>query len=220
MRSLVACAAILALCPALARERGTAPEAARYDAAIERLSHAHAVPERLIRRIIMRESRYAPHLTNRGFLGLMQIRLETARGMGYRGSASGLLDGETNLTYAVPYLANAYVAADRNEDRAVQLYAGGYYYVAKRKGLLPKLRTARSAPVSAEPAVAYAAPPAPPQAQAPGPFAFLFGNPAASQPAQPAAQAAAADEPAVEDTVMQKTTITSAPLPPRRPRGL
>jgi soluble lytic murein transglycosylase-like protein len=81
---------------------------------------------------------------------LMQIRYETARGMGYTGSASGLLDANTNLTYAVPYLANAYKVAGGDHARAVSLYAGGYYYVAKRKGLLRELRTSASAPVSTE----------------------------------------------------------------------
>jgi soluble lytic murein transglycosylase-like protein len=78
----------------------------------------------------------------------MQIRYDTARGMGYTGPASGLLDANTNLTYAVPYLANAFRVADGSPDRAVSLYAGGYYYVAKRKGLLRELRTAASGPVS------------------------------------------------------------------------
>jgi soluble lytic murein transglycosylase-like protein len=66
----------------------------------------------------------------------MQIKLATARGMGYRGNATGLLDADTNMTYAVRYLANAYKVAGGNSDRAVALYAGGYYYAAKRKGVL------------------------------------------------------------------------------------
>ena len=78
----------------------------------------------------------------------MQIRYATARGMGYRGAVSGLLDANTNLTYAVPYLANAYRVAGGNPDRAVALYAGGYYYEAKRKGLLHTLRTGGGDPVT------------------------------------------------------------------------
>src|SRR5690606_10030498 len=92
--------------------------------------------------IIIRESRYNPRARNRAFWGLMQIRHDTARSMGYRGPASGLLDANTNLTYAVPYLANAYMVAGGNANRAVSLYAGGYYYEAKRKHLLGRLRTA------------------------------------------------------------------------------
>ena len=40
------------------------------------------------------------------------------------------------MTYAVKYLAGAYRAANGNSDRAVHYYAAGYYYAAKRKGLL------------------------------------------------------------------------------------
>jgi hypothetical protein len=66
----------------------------------------------------------------------MQIRLGTARAMGYRGTAAGLLDADTNMTYAVKYLAGAYRAANGNADRAVHYYAAGYYYAAKSAGLL------------------------------------------------------------------------------------
>jgi hypothetical protein len=38
------------------------------------------------------------------------------------------------MTYAVKYLANAYKVAGGNHDRAVALYAGGYYYAAKAQG--------------------------------------------------------------------------------------
>jgi soluble lytic murein transglycosylase-like protein len=84
--------------------------------------------------------------SSQGNLGLMQIRHATARGMGYRGSAAGLLDANTNLTYAVPYLASAYRVAGGNAERALSLYASGYYYEAKRKGLVGQLRTAITPP--------------------------------------------------------------------------
>ena len=42
------------------------------------------------------------------------------------------------MTYAVKYLAGAYHAAGRNHDQTVRYYAAGYYYAAKRKGLLIK----------------------------------------------------------------------------------
>jgi soluble lytic murein transglycosylase-like protein len=37
------------------------------------------------------------------------------------------MDAETNLTYAVRYLAGAYQAAGGNAGRAVSLYASGYH---------------------------------------------------------------------------------------------
>src|SRR5215475_7628373 len=62
----------------------------------------------------------------------MQIKLATARGLGYTGDANGLRDPDTNLTYGVKYLAGAYRAANGNHDRAMHYYAAGYYHAAKR----------------------------------------------------------------------------------------
>jgi soluble lytic murein transglycosylase-like protein len=63
--------------------------------------------------------------------------------MGYRGPARGLLDADTNLKYGVAYLSNAYLVADGNPERALALYASGYFYEARRKGLLGQLKTGR-----------------------------------------------------------------------------
>ena len=104
---------------------GKVPEA--YEGMVAQHASANGVPTSLIHRVIMRESRYNPHAVSAGNYGLMQIRLGTARAMGYSGSASGLLDAETNMTYAVRYLAGAYRAAHGNEALAVALYARGYY---------------------------------------------------------------------------------------------
>jgi len=97
-------------------------------------ARANGVPEALVHRVIMRESRYQPGLVGHGgTIGLMQIKLATARGVGYTGDAAGLRDPNTNLTYAVKYLAGAYRAANGDHARAVRYFAGGYYYVAKRQ---------------------------------------------------------------------------------------
>jgi soluble lytic murein transglycosylase-like protein len=106
------------------------------DALIAKHAAANNLPEALLRRVIKRESRGNPRVISKGNFGLMQIRLGTARAMGYRGGAAGLLDADTNMTYAVKYLAGAYRAAEGNPDRAVHYYAAGYYYAAKRRGLL------------------------------------------------------------------------------------
>jgi soluble lytic murein transglycosylase-like protein len=112
----------------------------------ERIAHyasVYDVPEALIHRSVQRESGYVPTRHAGPYWGLMQIRLDTARGVGYRGTARGLLDADTNLKYAVAYLANAYLVAGGNSDRALALYAAGYYYEARRKGLLERLRKAQ-----------------------------------------------------------------------------
>ena len=109
---------------------------AEYDALVAKHAKANLVPEALVHRVIVRESRYQPNLIGHGgAIGMMQIKLPTARGLGYTGTAEGLRDPDTNLTYAVKYLAGAYRAANGDHDRAVSYYAAGYYQVAKRQRL-------------------------------------------------------------------------------------
>lgn len=109
---------------------------ADLDGLIAKYAAAYKVPESLIRRVIVRESGYNAKARNGPYWGLMQILPATARTMGYRGEAAGLLDAETNLKYAVKYLAGAYLVAGGNPDQAMRFYARGYYYDAKRMGLL------------------------------------------------------------------------------------
>ena len=146
LRLTSACAAaFFALCAtALASEPAHAPE---LDDMIARQAKRHGVPEKLVRRIVMRESRYNPKARNHSFWGLMQISYPTARSMGFKGSRSQLLDPVVNLTYAVPYLANAFIIAGKQEDAAVRLYASGYYTTAKNRNLIGQLRTADSTPL-------------------------------------------------------------------------
>jgi soluble lytic murein transglycosylase-like protein len=123
--------------PLAARERNRASLDANgnLDMLISKHAAANGVPEALVRRVIKRESGGNPRVVSKGNYGLMQIKLATARGLGYGGSAAGLLDADTNMAYAVKYLAGAYRVAEGNADRAVHYYAAGYYYAAKRKGM-------------------------------------------------------------------------------------
>lgn len=130
--------AIAALAPQAASAQKAYEQKARYDEMVARHARANGVPESLVHRVIVRESKYQPHLIGRGgAMGMMQIKLPTARGVGYTGSAEGLLDAETNMTYAVKYLAGAYRVAGGDHDRTVSYYARGYYYAAKRQNMLP-----------------------------------------------------------------------------------
>src|SRR5450432_3253804 len=107
---------------------------AQYETLVASHAQANGVPEALVHRIIVRESRYQPNLVGRGgTIGLMQIKLATARSLGYTGDAQGLRDPDTNLTYGIKYLAGAYRAANGNHDRTVHYYASGYYEAAKRQ---------------------------------------------------------------------------------------
>ena len=143
--ALALLAASLAACGRRERERERTRAAG--PAAINRLIAKHAraydVPEDLVHRIVQRESGYNPAARNGPYYGLMQILPQTAATMGYRGAPEGLLDADTNLRYGVKYLRGAWIVANGNRDRAVMWYAKGYYYEAKRRGLLEEtgLRT-------------------------------------------------------------------------------
>ena len=117
--------------------RDAAPGQGAYADMVARHAAANGVPVSLVHRVIMRESRYNPRAVSKGNYGMMQIKLGTARAMGYTGSAAGLIDPETNMTYAVKYLAGAYKAAGGSEGGAVANYARGYYAQAKRRGMSP-----------------------------------------------------------------------------------
>ena len=103
---------------------------------INKYAAEYQVPVDLVHRVIIRESRHRPGARNGPYYGLMQMLPATARGMGYKGGAQGLLDAETNLKYGVKYLRGAYLVAGGNYDGAVKWYSRGYYYEAKKKGLL------------------------------------------------------------------------------------
>lgn len=141
---ILAGAAALAACS----RRQEAPSRARNDIPlypnetpelrrlINKYAQIHDIPVTLLHRVIIRESTHNPAARNGPYYGLMQILPETARTMGYRGSPEGLLDAETNLKYAGRYLRGAWLVSDGDEATAVSWYARGYYYEAKRRGML------------------------------------------------------------------------------------
>ncbi|MCO0614518.1 lytic transglycosylase domain-containing protein [Lutimaribacter sp. EGI FJ00015] len=127
--------------------RSDAPKAARdvplypnetpeLRALIGKYADLYDVPVDLVQRVIVRESTHRPGARNGPYFGLMQILPQTARTMGFRGDPFELLDAETNLRYAVKYLRGAWLVSGRDRDDAVMWYARGYYYEAKRLGLL------------------------------------------------------------------------------------
>ncbi len=135
---------MLAACGGKGRRSDKAPhnpqlhagETPELRALINRYADHYEVPRSLVHRVVQRESGYNPGARNGPYYGLMQILPQTAGTMGFRGQPSDLLDAETNLKYAVKYLRGAWMVADGSQDRAVMWYAKGYYYEAKRRGLL------------------------------------------------------------------------------------
>ncbi|MBR0555070.1 transglycosylase SLT domain-containing protein [Ciceribacter sp. L1K23] len=120
--------------PVLDKPATTGPTV--LNALIKKYAALYEVPESLVHRVVHRESRYNPAAYSKGNYGLMQIRYNTAKSMGYDGPASGLFDAEANIKYATKYLKGAWLVADKDADSAIRLYARGYYYDAKAKGML------------------------------------------------------------------------------------
>ncbi len=146
-RGLILGAIALAACgrkPEPASRASLAPGASpEMNALVRKYAGIHDIPESLLHRVIQRESGYNPGARNGPYYGLMQIMPQTARTMGYQGPPEGLLDAETNLMYAGKYLRGAWLVSRGSQDRAVMWYSKGYYYEAKRMGLLEEtgLRT-------------------------------------------------------------------------------
>ena len=113
-----------------------ANETPELRALIQKYAALYDIPETLLHRVIIRESTHNPGARNGPYYGLMQILPATARGMGFKGDASDLLDAETNLKYAGKYLRGAWLLSDGSEATAVKWYSQGYYYEAKRRGML------------------------------------------------------------------------------------
>jgi len=105
-------------------------------ALINETAAEYDLPPELIHKLAIRESTHRPWAINRPYYGLLQILPATARSMGFTGKPEDLLDAQTNLKYAGKYLQGAYLVAEGDQDRAIFLYAKGYYYEAKAAGLL------------------------------------------------------------------------------------
>jgi len=112
-------------------------------ALINKWADHYAVPRDLVHAQIVRESTHRPWARTGPYWGLMQILPQTARTMGHRGPAEELLDPDINLQYAVKYLRGAWIVSGGDKAQAMKWYARGYYYEAKRLGLLEEtgLRT-------------------------------------------------------------------------------
>lgn len=93
----------------IAGQAKSAVKRSAYDAIIAKHARAHGIPLALAHGVVRTESNYRANARGQaGEIGLMQIKPATARGMGYKGSAKGLYDPETNIRYGMKYLAGAH----------------------------------------------------------------------------------------------------------------
>jgi len=104
--------------------------AGRIRALIASHAAANGVPAELAAAVVRVESRFNPRARNGANVGLTQISTSTARAMGYRGSAAGLYDADTNLRYGIRYLAEAYRLAGGDTCRTVLKYQAGHRAVS------------------------------------------------------------------------------------------
>ena len=116
-------------------------------AMVARHAAQNGVPFAIADAVVKVESNYNPRATNRsGAMGLMQIKTQTARGEGFSGGPSGLLNPETNIRFAMRYLATAYRMSGGDLCGTVMRYQSGHgarhmsaadhSYCAKARGLM------------------------------------------------------------------------------------
>lgn len=93
---------------------------------IEKAARDHQLPPALLEAVVRIESRYNPNVRNAGAIGLMQIKLATARGIGFTGDANALSRPETNLHWGAKYLARAYHMSNGDTCLTLARYQGGH----------------------------------------------------------------------------------------------
>ena len=87
----------------------------------------HGIPSALARAVVRVESNYNPKVTGgAGEVGLMQIKYQTARGLGYSGTRAALYDPATNLEWGMRYLAGAHRLAGGDLCGTLAKYQGGH----------------------------------------------------------------------------------------------
>ena len=93
---------------------------------IAQMAPAQGVPTWFALRIARVESNYNPRLRGAaGEYGIFQMKCQTARGIGYSGACSGLLDARTNVQWGLKHLSLAINASNGNLKLAASKHNGG-----------------------------------------------------------------------------------------------
>ena len=128
----------------IAKAKAKAPRVARgRNPAIVAKVQAHAraagVPVSTALAVVHQESGFRPHVTGgAGEIGLMQLKCQTARGMGFSGSCKALYNPDTNLRFGMKYLR-----------KALNRGSVGYYNAGIHAKSLPKAARKYAASVAA-----------------------------------------------------------------------
>lgn len=98
-----------------------------YSGLISSYASAYGVPYGLAKAVVRVESNFRPNARGAaGEIGLMQLKLSTARMMGYSGSAKGLYHPETNIKYGMKYLAKAHKLGGGSTCGTILKYNAGH----------------------------------------------------------------------------------------------
>ncbi|MFD2237375.1 lytic transglycosylase domain-containing protein [Aureimonas populi] len=117
--------------PVLTQTAGTPFDDLPFAEIIAKEAKAAGVPVELAHAVVFIESSYRADVTgSAGEVGLMQIKLATARDMGFRGSRKQLYDPATNIRYGMKYLAGAKQRGGGSVCGTILKYNAGHY--AKR----------------------------------------------------------------------------------------
>lgn len=99
----------------------------KYSKLINAYARKHGVPSNLAHAVVRVESNFNPKARGRaGEVGLMQIKLGTARLMGYRGTKKDLYDPETNIKYGMKYLGKAHELSGGSTCGTILRYNAGH----------------------------------------------------------------------------------------------
>ena len=115
---------------------------------INRHANENGVPAKLASAVVEIESRFNPRARGGSAYGLMQIKVGTARSMGFSGGPASLLQPDTNLHFGMKVLADAYrsshgdlcmtLAKYQSGHRTTRMSAANRSYCAKARQLMAK----------------------------------------------------------------------------------
>ncbi|SFJ02732.1 Transglycosylase SLT domain-containing protein [Phyllobacterium sp. CL33Tsu] len=99
----------------------------KYSTIINSYAASYGVPVALANAVIRVESNYQPNMTgSAGEIGLMQIKYETARGLGYTGTRQALYNPEENIRWGMKYLAGAHKLGNGTTCGTILRYNAGH----------------------------------------------------------------------------------------------
>ncbi|MEK1887593.1 MAG: transglycosylase SLT domain-containing protein [Phyllobacterium sp.] len=105
----------------------SAISATKYSTIINSYAASYGVPAALANAVVRVESNYQPNMTgSAGEIGLMQIKYETARGLGYTGTRQALYNPEENIRWGMKYLAGAHKLGNGTTCGTILRYNAGH----------------------------------------------------------------------------------------------